>query len=522
MKYFIYARKSTEDKAKQIQSIPDQVNALKSLAKERKLEIVDIIIDEKSAKAPGRNGFSKMVERIQRSEAEGILCWKMDRLARNTIDGGTLTWMLQTGKIKEILTPDKVYLPSENTLILSIEFGMATQFSRDLVNSVERGMQSKIEKGWYASKAPIGYINEKHANKGEKRILKDSPNFETIKHLWEILLKREYTMMQLYRYMKESSPIFQKDGKVLAFTTFTRIFRNPFYCGLFRWREKLLVGSHAPMITQQRFEQAQKILNREFATRERELIFDFKGLFKCGTCGAWITAEEHDKLVKTKQTRKKYRYYRCVHKKRDTECREKPLSEEKVFQKIESELKSMYMPTEALNFGFKKLSQIEKSNEETLKEKQLKSNLIGLKQKLKVLHQNIAEESDAETRSIMKDRIDELKVEIRNNEDALQEIVRTKDDPYKELKNNLQVIHRALGYLKEGSLEQKREVVRALGSNWIVKSQILDYEPNKVVRALKKTNQFVLGEKSRIELQKKQSRTASLSDYLTESFIWSA
>ena len=101
MKYFLYARKSTEDKKKQIQSIDDQIRVMSEIAKEKHLEIVDTITDEKTAKSPGRKGFTKMIERIQEGEAEGILCWKLDRLARNMIDGGNVIWLLQERRSKK-------------------------------------------------------------------------------------------------------------------------------------------------------------------------------------------------------------------------------------------------------------------------------------------------------------------------------------------------------------------------------------------------------------------------------------
>ncbi len=256
-----------------------------------------------------------MIEKILKMDSPvGVLCWKLDRLARNVMDGATMVHLLtETEQISKIVTHEKTFYPAENTLLLNIEFGMATQYCRELRNSVERGMNGKIDKGWYPSLAPIGYLNEVHALKGEKRILPHPDYFGIIKHLWETLLKQEYTLMELYRYMEKNMPIHRK-GKLIAFSSFHRIFKSQFYCGLFSWRGELHVGAHKPMITQSQFERAREILTKEKkGIRQRDLIFDFKGLFKCGHCGAFITAEEHDKLVKTTGKRKKYRYYRCVH-----------------------------------------------------------------------------------------------------------------------------------------------------------------------------------------------------------------
>lgn len=522
MKYFIYIRKSTDDKAKQIQSIPDQKRILNALARERNLEVLDTIIDEKSAKSPGRVGFSEMVERIQNGEASGIICWKMDRLARNTIDGGTLTWMLQTEKIEEIITPEKTFLPDENTLILSIEFGMATQFSRDLRKSVNRGMDSKIDKGWYASRAPIGYLNDKHAVKGEKTILCDPDTFPQIKYLWGYLLKHECNLMDLYRHMKEYSPIY-RNGKLVAFSTFDRMFKSEFYCGLFWWRGELKIGAHKPMITQAQFDKVQDILTKKKkSTRQASNGFEFKGLFKCGCCDAFITAEEKIKYVKSTQKETKYRYYRCVHRKRDRTCTEKPITESLVFETIQKELEGVYLPPQLIAFYLKKIQSLESDAKQSVKEAQIKKELQTISKKIETLKNNLCDEPDQDIRDIMKSRLTEVKVmQKRLKEDLVTEISKNKN-PHHELKTSLEVLTKAKQILKSGTKEQKNNILKNLGSNWTVEAQTLSYKANRVTKALKKTQKFLLGEKAIIELNKKQSETALSADLNQLDEIWSA
>jgi len=94
MRYFLYARKSSESEDRQIASIQSQIDELKRLSEEQDLQIISILKEEKSAKAPGRPVFNKMIEDLNNGLANGIICWKLDRLARNPVDGGTINWML--------------------------------------------------------------------------------------------------------------------------------------------------------------------------------------------------------------------------------------------------------------------------------------------------------------------------------------------------------------------------------------------------------------------------------------------
>ena len=102
IKFFLYARKSSESEDRQVASIESQIAELEKLAKREGLEIIKLFFESKSAKAPGRAVFNEMIERIYKGEAQGILCWKLDRLARNPVDGGNINWMLQQGGIQHI------------------------------------------------------------------------------------------------------------------------------------------------------------------------------------------------------------------------------------------------------------------------------------------------------------------------------------------------------------------------------------------------------------------------------------
>ena len=89
-KYFIYTRKSTDDMSRQLRSIDDQIAELQELATRSGITPVKTFIEKQTAKKPGRPVFNDMLDRIERGEADGILAWHPDRLARNALDGGMI------------------------------------------------------------------------------------------------------------------------------------------------------------------------------------------------------------------------------------------------------------------------------------------------------------------------------------------------------------------------------------------------------------------------------------------------
>src|SRR6267142_500266 len=106
--YFLYCRKSSEAEDRQVLSIESQISELRRIADKQGFSAVEILTEARSAKAPGRPVFNEMMQRLYRGEAAGVICWKLDRLARNSVDGGAIIWAIKQHGIK-IMTPSQSY-----------------------------------------------------------------------------------------------------------------------------------------------------------------------------------------------------------------------------------------------------------------------------------------------------------------------------------------------------------------------------------------------------------------------------
>src|SRR3989344_979581 len=251
IKYFLYARKSSESEDRQVQSIDDQINRLKELVGTLGLSVKEILTEAKSAKKPYiRPVFATMLERIEKGEAQGILCWQINRLSRNPIDSGKLSWMLQQGTLKSIQTIDRQYLPDDNVLLFSVESGQANQFILDLKKNVKRGTDSKLEKGWRPNLAPQGYLNDKE----EKTIIEDPLSFSLIRKMWDLMLTGNHTPPKIldiankewgYRTRKFK----RGGGGELSKSGIYKIFTNKFYAGIIEWDGRDIEGKQKRMVS---------------------------------------------------------------------------------------------------------------------------------------------------------------------------------------------------------------------------------------------------------------------------------
>jgi site-specific DNA recombinase len=160
-KYFLYARKSTDVEDKQVLSIEAQVTELRKFAGDNNLQVIDTIIEKRTAKTPGRPKFGNMLARIEAGEASGILAWHPDRLARNSIDGGQVIYLLDQTRLTSLKFPTFWFEnTSQGKFMLSIAFGQSKYYVDNLSENTKRGLRQKVRRGEYPSRAPLGYIND--------------------------------------------------------------------------------------------------------------------------------------------------------------------------------------------------------------------------------------------------------------------------------------------------------------------------------------------------------------------------
>ena len=195
-KYFLYARKSTEWDERQVQSLDDQMRIMRQKAQDNNYTIVWEFIESKSAKDPWRELFNAMIEKIEKGEANWILAWKLDRLARNTIDSWKLQYMLQDWTLNKVVTNEKEYTPYDSGLLMSVENGMANQYILDLKKAVRRWLDSKYAKWVRPSQVPIWYLNDTM----NKTIILDNERHQIVRKMWDLMLTWNYTIRKNSAY----------------------------------------------------------------------------------------------------------------------------------------------------------------------------------------------------------------------------------------------------------------------------------------------------------------------------------
>ena len=478
-KYFIYCRRSSEHDDIQVLSIESQIRELTRLAKRLKLSVLDILTESKSAKAPERKTFNEMIRRIYRKEATGIICWKLDRLARNPIDGGQISWMLQQGIIKHIQTAERSYYPEDNVLLMNVEFGMANQFILDLSKNTKRGLKTKVEKGWLPGIAPLGYLNNKNQLKGEKSIVKDSERFPLVRKMWDLMLTGNHSLREIAKMANEKWGFRMREfkrhgGGPLLRERLYKVFTDPFYSGTIRYNGELYAGKHEAMISKEEFARVQSLLGKNARPRTKLHAFPFRGIIQCGECGSFITAEE--KHRETKSGLHRYIYYHCTKRKRNVRCSQPSINKEELEGQIKKELSKIAIDEDFKNLALKYLRKIH--HQETKNRASIQSSL---EKRYKDTQGQINSLTDMRVKKLVDD---EEYLEHKNRflleREKLKERI---DDTRHGADRWLELSERAFTFacyanywFEQGTLEEKNTILRTIGSNFLLKDRNLTIE----------------------------------------------
>jgi len=325
-KYFLYARKSTEDEERQIMSIEAQLVELEEFANREKIEIVEKFIESKSAKKPGREVFNKMMTKIyETKEPVGIIAWHPDRLARNSVDGGQIIYCIDTNKIASLRFPTFWFESTPQGLfMLQVAFGQSKYYSDNLSENVKRGFRQKLRRGEWCSHAPFGYVNNPKTRNIEPietkaRIINKA--FEEFKH-------GNHTLTSISERLSFWG-LTSGTGKLLCKAIIKKMLTNKAYIGIIEHNGECYEGSFPAIVSKATFDKVQEVLKLRARPRHSKKShgFPFVGLFRCGECGAMITAQ---------YAKKKYRYYRCT--KRLGHCSQQYLSEKELIEQLKQEL----------------------------------------------------------------------------------------------------------------------------------------------------------------------------------------
>lgn len=458
MKYIIYCRKSTDTEDKQVLSLDSQENELRHYAENNNLEVSEVLHESMSAKSEGRPIFNELLKKITTNKADGIICWKLDRLARNMIDGGKLMDLLGKGIVKEIRTYESTHLPTDNILMLAVNFGMSSQFIRDLRANVMRGNRAKLEKGGWPNHAPLGYKN----NRLTKTIEVDEERAKYVVRAFDLYNTGGYGLKEISDILYNEG-LRTKSGKKIYRNQIQRVLYSSFSCGLMPYNNgKFYEGNHTPIISKATFDIAQSVLHNKHRPRPKGLFFPLRGFLKCDSCGCALTASK----------KKGHDYYYCTNGKGICTEHKGYIRENYLYEKVSEQLGKVIFSERKIELMYKAAQERNGGNAEYITKAidTLQKELGSLKtRESKLLDTFLAEQ-------ITKDLYDKKALEIFNEKASTEKQIKElklKQPAFtlEPIKNLFLQANKAQKEFLDGNSEKKHEVVKNLLWNLSLKDK---------------------------------------------------
>jgi len=511
-----YNRKSTEDEDKQVLSIGSQIEECSLIAKSFKLpKFIEIFEESKSAKTEfKRPEFTRMIKQVDSGKVDSIVCWKLDRLARNMTEGGIIMDYLSSGKIKAIFTYERLWLPSDNVILMAVHFSQGTQFSKDLSVNVKRGQRTKAKNGTPAGLASLGFLNSKQGEKGTRWWYEDKDRFWKMKKVFELFLTGNYSVRKLHEYardeLKLTTPSRKKlGGKPVTFMNTYKNLKNPIYAGFFFVQgQRYQLDNNLPrMITEEQFDRIQQMISSNRKPRSQkhkslyagfifgednkilsqdvkyQIICDCKHKYanrnrsECPKCGKKTLLLENPKYFVQSY------YYNNRKKKAGIEYNSITVDKvtEEISKFVEENLK---LPISILDWSKKYIHELkdkevsEKLNFVYDKEKRM-SEFENKKSRLREMFRN---PDFKMTQEEYKSDLAKLETEYKDLQQEVKSI-----DWVKELNEIVDLTSTALDVIANGSFDAKRNLLTQLGAN-------LTWNDKKLFISNKKTIEtFILG-----------------------------
>ncbi len=300
---FCYVRVSSDDQAHGA-SLAEQRRIIHEFCKRRGLVVKADIEDIESAAKAGRTGFTEMVKRLAKREADGVVFHKVDRSSRNFRDWVTISDIMDQGHYIAFASEGLDSSDPGGRLTMDILAATAVHFIRNLRSEVVKGLEGRARQGYWPRNAPFGYLNPpSETPKGERgRKIADPERAPIIRELFELYATGAYTLDELTAVARKLR-LTSKSGAFRTRSRIAKMLDNPFYAGFVPYHSELYPGLHEAIVPAKVFAAVQAIRTRRKHPHVfvAEPKYVYQRLCRCHYCGRFIIAERKRGHV----------YYRC-------------------------------------------------------------------------------------------------------------------------------------------------------------------------------------------------------------------
>lgn len=404
----IYARYSSHGQREE--SIEGQVREDLEYAARNNMIVIGVYMDKAlTGKTDTRDGFQRMIKDSAKRKWQYVICWKLDRFARNRYDSARYKAKLKEYNIRVVSAREYIPDGPEGILLEGALESQAEFYSASLRENVKRGMtDNALECISNGGNIPFGFKTEK------KRYVLDSEKAPIVNRLFK-MYNTGNTKKELVDYLDRLG-IRSNKGNKITINGVTSILRNPKYTGVYKFKDTYVENAIPKIVEKELFDSVQKKLD-DRASKKRckkgDIDFLLTTKLYCGKCGMGMTGDSG-----TSRHGDKYYYYTCIGRKRDRNCDKKSVPKDWIENLVINETVQAVLKDDVIGRIADSVIDFQSREQES-------QVIAGLKNKLKEVDKSIKNLLFAIEQGIItpttKTRMEELEIEKNSLELGIME-----------------------------------------------------------------------------------------------------
>ena len=227
----IYARYSSANQTEQ--SIEGQLRVCKEFCKHNGIAVADYYIDRAASASKDlekRVEFLKMIKDSEKHQFDAVIVYKLDRFSRSRYDMATYKYKLKKNGVQLISATENITTDPEGIILESVLEGMAEFYSAELSQKINRGLrESAYKHNSIGGSIPLGYKSV------DKKLVIDEEQAQIVREAYQMYADGK-TVAEICRTLNEKGYRSSK-GALFNKASFTKIFRNEKYIGVYRFHD---------------------------------------------------------------------------------------------------------------------------------------------------------------------------------------------------------------------------------------------------------------------------------------------
>ena len=322
----IYARYSSSGQREE--SIEGQIRECREFAGRNGLTVVGEYVDKAlTGRTDKRPDFQRMLRDSERGIFKAVICWKMDRFARNRYDSAMYKYKLKKNGVRIFYAKESIPDGPEGIILESVMEGYAEYYSENLSQNIRRG--------YYDSAMELKTLGRKvlGLRKGpDGRFEIDPATAPVVRRIFEEYAAGEKAKDIINRLNEEGYRTVK--GGLFNKNSIRRILQNEKYIGVYEYKDIRVEDGIPAIITRELFDKCQTMLQRHHRApaAKRDTSFLLTSKIFCGHCGEPMTGDGG-----TGKSGKVYYYYTC-NGRRQHKCKKDRVSKDWIEQVVIEQL----------------------------------------------------------------------------------------------------------------------------------------------------------------------------------------